>query len=81
VVSYDYPRGYCQVIEWNFFDLIRIDICLPSGRFLDTRHLIPDIKYPIAEQSIMSGFQKVTADTEQVVDGALGGKKSLRIAG
>jgi hypothetical protein len=38
---------------------------------LDTRHLSPGIKCSITEKPIMAGFQKVTANPKQVIDGAV----------
>ena len=57
-------------------DTAFLPLCwIPGGR-----HLRPYVKRLIAEPSVMLGFQQVAAYAKQVIDRAVGGKKSLRMA-
>ena len=51
-----------------------------SGHVLDARHLLPQGKRPVPKQSIVSGFHPMTSKAKQIIDGAMGGKETLRLS-
>jgi hypothetical protein len=51
-----------------------------SDYVLDARQLSPQGKGSVPKQSIMRRFHEVTTKATKIVDGAMGGKKTLRLS-